>query len=67
MSFSRASATDFMIRFFDRNGVAERWFATRDDRTAFVITELAGKYIGWEDPARDCNNTNPYLPGEDLR
>lgn len=60
---------EYMVRYMDRNGPQERWFNTRDDRTAYVVLDLGGSrsVIGWEDPERDTHMTNIYGPGRDIR
>jgi hypothetical protein len=60
---------EYKVKFYDRNGVAEEWFATRDERSLFILTELRGAtdVIGWEDPASDFNGANVYGPGKDMR
>lgn len=61
------SAAKYMARHMDRNGIVERWFDTRDARTAYLISVGCPPLLGWEDPTNDTNMTNVYMAGEPLR
>jgi hypothetical protein len=59
----------YSVRHWTKTHIVERWFPTRDDRTAYLVSERITQrhVLTWEDPADDFNGTNIYMDGKDIR
>lgn len=55
----------YSARHFEGQSIVERWFPSRDDRTAYVLSiGGASKLLSHEDPADDYSAANVYGPGK---
>lgn len=58
------TAPRYAVRHWSGEQIVEHWFATRDDRTQYLMEQGLPPLLSWEDPANDVNMTNVYASGK---